>query len=131
MWIMIVLSLKIKIMSIWAQSDESRIKFINLVWMIADQNFYAICFTFFILRLRLLLTTEGQSLSGPKVKIVPTVQHWNCHYFNFFPNWDNIVHVQVRIAHSSHFKSIECCDENSFTNSSGNPKYRSSNLIWS
>ena len=32
--------------------------------MIADQNFYDICFTFFILWLR------------PKVKIATTVQHW-------------------------------------------------------
>ena len=35
---MIVLSLKIKITSNWAQSDESRIKFTYLVGMIADQN---------------------------------------------------------------------------------------------
>ena len=57
-------------------------KFTNLVWMIADQNFYDICFTFFILRLRLRSTAEGRSFSGPnirlrpKVKIAPTVQHW-------------------------------------------------------
>ena len=81
MWIMIVLSLKIKIMPNWAQSDESRIKLTNLVCMIADQNFYDIYFTFFILRLRLRPTAESRSLLGPnirlqpKVKIVPTVQH--------------------------------------------------------
>ena len=51
--------------------------------MIADQNFYDICFTFFILRLRLRPTTKGRSLSWPnirlrpKVKIAPTVQHWS------------------------------------------------------
>ena len=50
--------------------------------MIDDQDFYDICFTFFILRLRLRPTAEGQSLSGPnsllrpKVKTAPTVQHW-------------------------------------------------------
>ena len=63
---------------------QIRIQFTNLVWMIADQNFYDICFTFFILRLRLRPTTKGRSLSGPnirlrpKVKIAPTVQH--CFY---------------------------------------------------
>ena len=50
--------------------------------MIADKKFYDIGFTFFILWLRLRPTAEGQSLSGPnirlrpKVKIAPTVQHW-------------------------------------------------------
>ena len=82
MWIMISLYLNIKITSNWAQSNESRIKFINLVWMIANQNFYDICFTYFILRLQLRPTVKGQSFSGPniwlrsKVKIVPAVQHW-------------------------------------------------------
>ena len=50
--------------------------------MIADQNFYAACFTILILRLRLRPTAKGRSFSGPnirlrpKVKIAPTVQHW-------------------------------------------------------
>ena len=43
---MIALSLKIEIMSNWLQSDESRIKFTNFVWMIADLNFYDVFFTF-------------------------------------------------------------------------------------
>ena len=43
--------------------------------MIADQNFYDIFFMFFILRLQLRPTAEGQSLAGPKVKIAPTVQN--------------------------------------------------------
>ena len=73
MWIMTVLSLETKILSNWAQSEESRMKFTNLVWIIADQNFYDI-------RLPLHPTSEGRSFSGRnirlrlKVKIVPTVQ---------------------------------------------------------
>ena len=49
--------------------------------MTADQNFYDIRFTFFILRLRLQPMAKGRSFSGPnvwlrpKVKIAPTVQH--------------------------------------------------------
>ena len=42
---MILLYLNIKITSNWAQSNESKIKLNNLVWIIADQNFYDICFT--------------------------------------------------------------------------------------
>ena len=84
MWIRILSYLNIKITSIRAQSNESGIKFINLVWMIANQNFSDICFTYFILRLRLRPTAKGRSFSGPnirlrpKFKIVPTVQH--CKY---------------------------------------------------
>ena len=61
--------------------NEILVQFTYLVGMIADQNFYDICFTFFILRLRLRSTAEGRSFSGPnirqrlKVKIGPTVQH--------------------------------------------------------
>ena len=78
---MILLYLNIKITSNWAQSNKSRIEFINLVWMIANQNFYDIYFTYSILRLRLRPMAKGQSFSGPnirlrpKVKIVPMVQH--------------------------------------------------------
>ena len=50
--------------------------------MMADQNFYDLRFTVFILWLRLWSTAKGRSFSGPnirlrpKVKKVPTVQHW-------------------------------------------------------
>ena len=63
--------------------NEILVQFTYLVGMIADQNFYDICFTFFILRLRLRSTAEGRSFSEPnirlrpKVKIASLVQHCN------------------------------------------------------
>ena len=78
MWIIIVLSLNIKTGLFFY---EVLVKFTHLIGMIADQKFYDICFTFFILRLRLRPTAKGRNLSGPnirlwpKVKIASTVQH--------------------------------------------------------
>ena len=81
MWIMIVLSLKIKTDPLF---NEILVKFPYLVEIIPGKIFYDICYrVFFILRLRLRPTAKGRSFSGPnirlrpKVKIVPTVQHWN------------------------------------------------------
>ena len=62
MWIMIVLSLKIKTDPLF---NEILVKFPYLVGMIADQNFYVL--HFLILRLRLRPMAEGQSLPGPNI----------------------------------------------------------------
>ena len=71
-------------------------KFTNLVWMIADQNFYDICLEFFwSYGFGYRLKAEGQSFSGPnirlqpKVKIAPTVQHWGIinNLLLFRPEW--------------------------------------------
>ena len=96
--------------------------------MIADQTFYDICFTFFILRLWLRPTAEGRSLSGPnirlrpKVKIAPTVQHCNSltgitskfrleklmlfiwYFFTFFGR--NYADGRILIMHELHMSGI-------------------------
>ena len=71
-------------MSNWAQSGEQLIKFTNLVWMIADQNFYDTSFTFFyptasataysqrpkFFRAEHLATAEGENCAyGPTLRL--------------------------------------------------------------
>ena len=75
MWIMIVLSLKIKTGPFF---NEILVKFTYLVEMIADQNFYDIYFTFFY-------PTASATVSGLRLKFVraehlATAEGENCAY---------------------------------------------------
>ena len=75
----------------WAQSDEvssSRIKFTNLVWMIANQNFYYIYFTFFYPTAS--ATAYGQRPKFFRAKHLAEAKGENCIYGPTLKNWDQV-----------------------------------------